>query len=179
MEENNSIKKKPIFSRTSRDSPFNFDLIEFIDGTKILGIVDENKILFYSNFKKTNDFLQEMSTFQLKFVDHPESLEVFYCCAFSLHLINNLEPVVFFGFAGSTGFVYIMSLNEKSKQKIDILKGHSGSVMCMKFLKRTAYRLVTASQDNCLILWDTEKKEALFKFLDCRSFMSACNSFVI
>lgn len=178
MKSNSGTEKKAIFSLSKDSSLFNFDLIEFEDKSKLIGIVHRNKITFLANFSKPDLFLSEIHSFELLFTDYPESEDINYACAFGVFHSDTFPPSIIFAFGGMTGFLYLILLSKSAPKKLELLSGLHGTIMCLKFLKKTNNRLLSGCQDFTLILWDTQTREILFKFLDGTDFLTSPNCFV-
>lgn len=158
-----------ILYQTEDRFPVNFDVLETEAGDFLVSIVHGSAI--HLSLISDNCNQSEQKTLTLRNSFDCEYKDVLLVARFGRHDGTQLLCA-----AGETGCIYLITL--ASFEKIDFwaLRHHLKTVMDIRFTHKS--RLLSASQDHSVILWDLSQHAVLCAWIDTASRLTAANQVV-
>lgn len=146
--------------------PVNFDLLESSTGAYLVAII-QGYTLHLAFFESAHLLPQR------KLIHFVNDYDIEYKEVLLIVRFGLTEAGEMLCAAGETGFVYIINLVPLEQLDFWVLKHHLKTVMDIRFVAEE--RLVTASQDHSVILWDLRLRQVLCQWIASASRLSAAN----
>ena len=140
---------------------FNFEILETDSKTTLISIITKHYILLYkdSQNSKNSKLLKKIKLKNKKIPNYKENLFT------QKFIILNNKIYILTG--GEIGYLYLINI---FSNKINLLKGHNGSLINIEKFKLNENLILTSSKDFSIILWDLESKNILFRFINKKSY---------